>query len=243
MLLWRFETTREGLLFIDRLSPFFGTWRDKNPSETGRKYLRRESKSVAEIKLFDKPQFHDLAFYSTLEMADHLHQPGHRERLLLTLFDIGTLIIREGAKSIADWGAGNGGLLSELKRMFPDIPAWGYDLLPANVEHAQLKLGVDVKLVDFTQVDCEVGEVVVLGEVLEHLVDPHGILRKLYGTDGVNWLVASSPFTETVENHWPFHLWIWNEGDYPGIFNAAGWRVEKWYYWGGGQFVVAGRPE
>lgn len=198
---------------------------------------------MTEIKLFDKPQFHDAEFYSGLGLADHINQRGHRERLLLTLFEVGRLIIKEGVKTIADWGAGNGGLLSEVKKLFPAIVSFGYDLLPANVEHAREVLGVDVTLVDFTKDECAVGDLVIVSEVLEHLVDPHGLLRKFYANEKVKWVIASSPATETVEAHWPYHLYIWDLEGYAVMFSGAGWGVFKHFAWGGGQFVVAGRGE
>jgi trans-aconitate methyltransferase len=194
-----------------------------------------------EYKLFDVPKFHDKAFYATLGMADHINQPGHRERLLLTFFEVGKLIICEGVNHVADWGAGNGGLLHEIKRMFPQITSFGYDILPANVEHARNVLGVDVELHDIVNERCAMGRITIMSEVLEHLVDPHGMLRKLYDMGLADWVIASSPSAETLEHHWDYHLWIWTEQSYRDMFLDAGWRVTKFYEYGGTQFIVAAR--
>src|ERR1700689_5270375 len=92
-----------------------------------------------ECKLFTKPQFHAEEFYRDREVADHINQPMHRERLLEVRDLIVHLVATRNILSIADYGAGNGGLLSELKRCLENtnVRMWGYDLSPKAVRHAQ----------------------------------------------------------------------------------------------------------
>lgn len=199
-----------------------------------------------EYQMFDPtaPMFNDPAWYSTLEMANHWCQPGHRERLMMTLVKCVDLMLREPLVYVADFGCGNGALLSELKRLFPTRNFHGYDLLPANVDYAWNTLGLkdDVWLFDFAENlnEARAGELVIMTEVLEHLVDPRGVLKWLHG-QGVERIVASSPARETPEGFYPYHLWIWTDDSYPRMFESCGWNVAGVEEFAGAKFVIAGR--
>lgn len=187
-----------------------------------------------EWRLFDgePPEWTTPEWYAGRETAPHLEQEGHRERLLLTAKFV-EQALSSGAKSIVDVGSGDGGLLS----LFPPYSstwqifnAYGFDLQQSNVDAAKAR-GVVVHLDDVVANDmweAEVPEntVIVATEMLEHLVDPHAFVRRLAETNA-NWLVASSPYTETPESHYEFHTWAWDVPGYTALLENNGWHVVK----------------
>lgn len=181
---------------------------------------------MAEWQLFDAgtvPEYATAEWYAERDAAPHLEQEGHRERLWLTAQMVGRAADR-GAANIVDLGAGDGGLLQAVRELgHHDLPAWGYDLQPTNVAAAAAR-GVDVTFLDFNVDDPEWADVAVAAEVIEHLVDPHGFVRRIHDA-GVPYLVASSPYTETPEAHYGYHLWAWDLPGYKAMIEAAGWRV------------------
>jgi 2-polyprenyl-3-methyl-5-hydroxy-6-metoxy-1,4-benzoquinol methylase len=157
------------------------------------------------------------------ERAPHLEQFGpQRNRLLAAANHV--LRAREelGIHSVVDLGAGDGGLLSLLPR---DIPRWGYDLCPANVAAATYERGVAVRYADFMDVPIEWAELAVCTEVLEHLVDPHAFVRQV--AEHCRVIVASSPATETDQQHYEHHLWAFDEEGYRELLEQAGYRVVR----------------
>ncbi len=200
-----------------------------------------------EYRLFepDKPKFHDAAFYAERPVSDHISEPEHHPRMVRALREVQYLVKNFPIHSLADFGAGNGGFLNEVRKRHPHLELWGYDMQPANIQYAQEKFGVDVVLEDITR-DLDrllyQADIVVLTETLEHLVDPHGFLERLSKADPApRYIVASSPANETPDQHYEFHLWAWTETSYADMFNAAWWTVLKHYVEGGTQFVVASR--
>lgn len=185
-----------------------------------------------QYKLFDQPHSHDLEFYNGREMADHINQSDHRPRLLSVLEEVIQLLNLHPKYSVSDLGCGNGGLLE----LIPTDNKWGYDLAQSNVADAKAK-GRNVTLKDFVNEDIEIGQIVIMTETLEHLVDPHGFLKDLKEA-GVKHIVASTPAYETEAFHAPFHLWVWTDDSFTKIFTDAGWKIDK-YYKNQFQFVVA----
>jgi 2-polyprenyl-3-methyl-5-hydroxy-6-metoxy-1,4-benzoquinol methylase len=170
-------------------------------------------------KYFTEPKFHDAEFYKDREAADHIHEPGQRVRLLKTLADIQWLFDCDPKlKGVTDLGCGNGGLLWELGKR--GITGKGYDLSPKAVEFAKEQYGVDASLLDFTQETdaVEFGDVIVLTETIEHLVDPKGLLAKLKNKS--RWVVASVPAAENEKKHYEFHLWAWEPAAFVNMFIA-----------------------
>jgi hypothetical protein len=174
---------------------------------------------VSEWRLFPEgatPDCSTADWYADRDVAPHLEQDGHRDRLALTEA-MCRQAIDAGARSVCDLGAGDGGLLSVLP---PSVSAVGFDLQPANVTAAQQR-GVTVVLQDITATRLPTADLYVATEVLEHLIDPHRLVAEIPG----RWLVASSPYTETDEAHYEHHLWAWDLEGYPAFLEAAGWRV------------------
>lgn len=181
---------------------------------------------MSEWRLFDPanpPPWTDPDWYQDRPHAAHLEEEGQRDRLLLAAEMIADSVAM-GASSVADLGAGDGGLLS----LVPDgVKAWGYDLQPANIA-ASVNRGVNVELLDVVAESelIDWADCVVATEILEHLVDPRGFVRLI--TDSpAKWLVASSPYTETLESYYPYHLYAWDMGGYRELFESHGWRVVR----------------
>ena len=174
-----------------------------------------------EWKLFkgNTCEFASQEWYVEREAAHHLEQQGHRQRLI----EAHKLVVKAvdlGGTSVVDLGCGDGGMLSLLKE--DGINSWGYDLAPNNIEYAKNVRGVDARYTDFNNDESiKYADVAVMTEVLEHLEDPHGVLKALPS----KYLVASSPYHETDKNHYEFHLWAWDVVGYNKLLTDAGYEV------------------
>lgn len=177
---------------------------------------------MSEWRLFDEgavPECTTAQWYLGREHAPHLEQQLHRGRLLKSANLVAQAAMAYGLRTVVDLGAGDGGLLSVLG---PAMRGWGYDLCPSNVQAAKQR-GVDVRLADVLSDPVQWGDIAVATEMLEHLVDPHGFVKSIFGN--VKALVASSPWNETPDNHYEFHTWCWDTDGYRALMEQAGWRV------------------
>lgn len=191
---------------------------------------------MAEWRLFPEgttPEYTMPEWYATREAAPHLEQEGHRERLMFTASQVAREAMTQ--PTLVDLGAGDGGLLSLLG---PAIKAWGYDLQPANLLAAKRR-GVDVRYGDVLTEDIEWGHIAVATEMLEHLVDPHGFVRRIGEHSQV--LVCSSPRFETAQSHYEFHTWAWDFEGYWALVEQGGWKVKRQLACGAFQLIVASR--
>jgi 2-polyprenyl-3-methyl-5-hydroxy-6-metoxy-1,4-benzoquinol methylase len=179
-----------------------------------------------EYKLFegDVPFVSTAEFHRDRERAPHLEQSAHVARLYAA-----AEFVRKVGKglTVSDLGCGDGGLLSLI---MGDVHfAWGYDFQPSNAE-GWAQRGVNASQLDVFNGDWDevaFGNVVIMTEVLEHLADPHGILRRLHAEQNVNHIVASSPRNETPESHSPEHAWAWDPAGYAKLFEDTGWHVTQ----------------
>lgn len=174
-------------------------------------------------------------WYAERDRAPHVDQGAHRPRLVLAASMIGS--VWQDGFTLSDMGAGDGGLLQLVERI-PTDDKWGYDLQPSNIAGA-VERGVNVMLGDVLSGDVEWGDVVVVTEMLEHLVDPHGFVASI--PDDVSFVVASSPVNETDRNHYEFHLWAWDAWGYAALFTDAGWTVVDHRSVGPYQVLLASR--
>jgi predicted TPR repeat methyltransferase len=190
-------------------------------------------------RYFTEPKFHDAAFYKDRPVSDHIHEPAQRIRMLKTLADVEWILdVDPKLKSVTDLGCGNGGMLWELQRR-RDIECWGYDLSPAAVEFAKNEYQVDAELKDFTQEEVELGDVTVITETLEHLVDPQGLLARI--VKQTRFVCASVPAAEDDKKRYEFHLWAWEPAAFQYMFRKLGYDVLLHYVFNvtQTQFVVA----
>lgn len=191
---------------------------------------------MTEHRLFEGPvpYVSTFDFHKDRERAPHLEQAWHQPRLHRAADFVRQVVERQplGYRRVSDLGCGDGGLLSLIKDI-PGIDAWGYDFAPAN-QLGWYERGVRAYARDvFDPVSPvneglsapEFGNVVVMTEVLEHLADPHGALRTV--RKPASWLVCSSPWNESPNNHCPEHAWAWDLDGYTAMIEAAGWRVVK----------------
>ena len=180
-----------------------------------------------EWKLFDgKPDFVSAEWYEDRAAAHHLEEDGHTGRLLVAR-DLILEAVSLGGKEVVDLGCGDGGLLSLLKDY--DFKSWGYDLMPTNIEYAINVRGVDARYTDFHSGDIVYGDIAVMTEVLEHMEDPHEVVRSLPS----KYLIASSPQNETDVGHYEFHLWAWDQDGYRALLEQGGYKVinSQTSYW------------
>lgn len=182
---------------------------------------------MTEHRLFDPadpPAFFDDAWYDTRAHAPHLEQGAHVTRLR----DAANAVITaarmhpDEIRSVVDLGAGDGGLLSLVAPQV-SIGCWGYDLMATNVEYAVHTRNVDVRLGSFMDPDIIWGDLAVITECLEHLPDPHGVVRMI--AEHSRFLVASSPVNETPESHDECHSWAWNQEGYAALIEDNGFRI------------------
>lgn len=197
-----------------------------------------------EHRLFDPenpPEWLDPKWWRDRPHCDHLgaETGAHTARLQAAAELAGKAAgpmpgLGEIVTMIVDLGAGDGALLELVGRR---PYAWGYEIIRADVEHARKVRGVEVHLREVRSA-LETGGlslgapsyqncVVVLTEVLEHMADPHGFLKLLHARPEVRYVVASSPWKETPEQHEWNHAWCWDTIGYEHMFKAAGFEARE----------------
>ena len=179
---------------------------------------------MTEYKLFTGNSYvSTYEYHKDRERAPHLEQPAHRPRL----FEARNLVRRipDYKKLLySDLGCGDGGFLQLLHEDGIE-QAWGYDFCPANAA-GWVERGVTAHAQDWTR-QRHLGQVVILTEVLEHLQDPHGELRRIARSGQTQWIVASSPANESDASHCESHSWAWDYEGFANLFTTNGWSIVK----------------
>lgn len=191
------------------------------------------------------PEYTTPEWYAGRERAPHLEQEPHRWRLE-TAAGFVTDTVAKGATTVVDLGAGDGGLLSLVRgQRLPGVASWGYDLQRTNVAGARGR-GVPIFLRDVVgEFDAvhwgylDGARTAVCTEMLEHLVDPYGFLAKV--VKHADFLVASSPVTETDKDHYEFHTWAWDFEGYEALMERSGFDILEHERWGMFQVILAER--
>jgi len=178
-----------------------------------------------EAKLFDDDVAHvsTFAFHEHRERAPHLEQYVHRGRLDAAASAVLRACVGvSGVPFVVDLGCGDGGLLSLLPE---HITAVGYDFQPTNTAGWAERVVVAHASNFVERWDDEIpqADVYVMTEVLEHLTDPHEMVRRVRRRNAQ--LVASSPWTETYESHDECHAWAWDTEGYAAMIRTAGFKI------------------
>lgn len=177
------------------------------------------------------------AFHEHRERAPHIDQAVHRDRLLHAetfVLDAAARILATRAPTlsrieVSDLGCGDGGLLQRLGA-YKQIDGWGYDFQPSNAmgwgERGVIGIPLDVFGGEHViHPDVTLGKIVITTEVLEHLTRPHEVLAEIRRHTDVEYIVASSPHTETDISHDECHAWAWDLEGYRAMFEEAGFNV------------------
>lgn len=176
-------------------------------------------------------------FHADRDRADHLGDPHHRPRL-----EKAAEFVRQAAggldqPTVSDLGCGDGGLLSLIQ---DDVDAWGYDFAPANAQ-GWAERGVKAEQLDVFGADRDrvrFGSITVMTEVLEHISDPFGAVRRV--RDNSQFLVASSPWVENGSNYDECHAWAFDPWGYRELAERCGFRILRHELVQGFQVVLAG---
>lgn len=199
-----------------------------------------------EWKLFegDVPFVSTAEFHADRERARHLEQPDHRPRLLHAAGFVLAAARMSAARSgetatVSDLGCGDGGLLSLIQ---DQTKAWGYDFAPANAA-GWVERGVSAEALDVFGADRDAvkfGDIAVVTEVLEHLADPHGVVRWI--GENSRFVVASSPWGERPGFHDECHAWAFDQRGYRDLIELGGFRVLRHDLVGAFQVILGMRP-
>lgn len=168
----------------------------------------------------EPPFFTQPDFFAKHPRIAGCHQVGYFERLQLVAEVTTQVYGLRPFETLTDLGCGDGTLLNDLFSRLPYVKMWGYDLGEQNVEHARRVYGVDVRRGNVDDV-VELGECVLLTEVLEHMVDPHGFLRAL----DAKTVIATSPSAESDRWHYEHHAWAWDVEGFINMCVDAGWKM------------------
>lgn len=177
---------------------------------------------MTEWKLFegDVAPFTDDEFYRDREAAHHMEEEGHHDRLIKALQYAIYSQNHFDCQTFSDLGCGDGGWVQHAG--WAGLKAWGYDMQPQNVAWAKDYRQVDVRLTNFEKdATIEYGDCSIVTEVLEHVSDPHGLVKSLPS----KVIIASSPVWETDESHYEFHNWAWDKEGYASLIEQGGYEI------------------
>ena len=164
------------------------------------------------------PEYCTAEWYLDREIAPHVDQEMHRPRLDATARL--AMSVWSPELTVVDLGSGDGGLLSLLTEI-PKSKKWGYDLQPTNVAGA-VNRNQDVRYGNVFD-PIEWADIAVATEMIEHLVGPHQFVNMV--SKKSKYLIASSPCTETVDDHYGYHTWAWDVEGYARMLESNGWKV------------------
>lgn len=178
---------------------------------------------MTEYRLFgdDVPYYSVLDFFKSAPHVPTAHQVGHAERTTMVENAVINFLKLNEINTLTDLGCGDGQLLFNLRNTAKkyNIECWGYDAGAENVEYAHNRK-IDVRYADIINDEIDYGDLSVCCEVLEHLYDPRGFLRKIKS----KFLIVSSPSAETPDWHYLEHAWAWDLDGYRELIESSGFR-------------------
>lgn len=178
-----------------------------------------------EAKLFEgESHVSTFAFHEHRERAPHWEQPWQRPRMDRAVAYVNHAATTMNVRSVVDLGCGDGGIVAAIRDLGLDVI--GYDFQPSNADGWKER-GVDEICFakNFVEAWWQIPgpDLYVITEVLEHLLDPHEMVRRMHARRAM--VVASSPCTETFESHDECHAWAWDIGGYWKMFTDAGFHI------------------
>lgn len=176
------------------------------------------------IDLENPPHWTETEWFRDRENTSHIDEPFHRGRLLKAGELVVSAVQKYGSSSLVDIGCGDGGLLRHLKPKLPAVQMRGYDAALPSIAASKLN-DVDVFYRNLLEGDLPDADLAVCTEFLEHLVDPHSFVQRM--SEVYHVVVASSPFTETIEHHYPLHTWAFDTAGYTAMFQDAGYVMRE----------------
>jgi len=171
--------------------------------------------------------------------TDFINRPSDGLRVYLAGAYALALIKFNNLQRIVDYGCGTGGLLRFLKHNLPDRTYLGYDLVADNVRFCKDN-GISAEQKDITHENLYYGDLAIITEVLEHLLDPREFLNKIpKGT----WLIATVPCNESGDRHDPSHIQVWEGDSFVKMISDCGFIIHHYDKAFISQFVVAKKRE
>jgi methionine biosynthesis protein MetW len=148
-------------------------------AEPDASYAGRNAASPSERRAQVDPPLYGIAmssveFYSARQ-TDH---PVADTRLRIVL----DLILAARAETLLDIGCGRGTLGAMILAQRPNMRIYGTELTPASIEEAT-QVGITIVTKDVTtgiSLPDESVDVVVMGEIIEHLVDPDAVVDEVH---------------------------------------------------------------
>jgi len=202
---------------------------------------------MSEWKLFDgeRATVSTAEFHTYRARAPHLEQWAHQGRLYLAHEFVLDAVSRMSHTPVvvSDLGCGDGGLL-QLLAASDTVFAYGYDFQPSNaVGWAERNVTArPVNVFDSEEIinpEVDLGQIVVMTEVLEHLTRPHSVLHEISTRGVTHFVVASSPWTESDVSHDECHAWAWDQAGYRALFEDACFTVVRHETTGMFQVILA----
>jgi len=181
----------------------------------------------------DPPEWTQPSWHEQREWVPQYGTAVHTPRIRLAAEMVQDAVHRYGVRSVVELGAHDGGMCKAMGTLpWQVIPAprptyHGYEITDAALSHAVAD-GIDVRKADILRDELDLGEhtppnLVVLTEVLEHLAQPHELLRRLQPR--VDYLLASVPIDETRDKHYEYHAWAWDRAGFSALLAACGYVV------------------
>ena len=146
-------------------------------------------------------------------------------------------------RSICEVGCGAGGVIAELRRVFPDTELFGYDIAPdaARFWSQHMSANIHFKIGDFFELNKRTYDVLLLLDVIEHLQDPFDFVARL--RNYANLFVFHFPIDLSAINvlrEQPLlssrlkvgHIHYFTKGLALALLEECGYDILDWHYTG-----------